>query len=135
MLITCALVGVLNRLAAPTREGSPLELAVLRAARQRSSLLCFESPSVTRMLTPTVSCDISAQLESKVSAVNLHKDQSGKPHMNDRRLRGLAAFRGSEAKVKFAEGFEPVRMLLNDLDGLRAVGLVTTDINHEEQAS
>ncbi|PWD50364.1 PIG-L family deacetylase [Serinibacter arcticus] len=87
--------------------------AVLRAGRQAHSILCFESPSVTRSFSPSVFVDISDFVDLKIRAVQTHRDQSGKPYMTASRVKGIAAFRGAQAKVPAAEGFEPVRYLQN----------------------
>lgn len=88
-----------------------VHLATLRAARSHSSILCFESPSTTRGFNPSVYVDIEEYLDIKVRAVQLHRNQAGKPYMSASRVRGMASFRGSQAKREFAEGFEPVRLL------------------------
>lgn len=88
-----------------------VHLATLRAARRHSSILCFESPSTTRSFSPSVYVDIDGYLDTKIRAVQTHRDQSGKPYMTPDRLRGIASFRGGQAKCIFAEGFEPVRIL------------------------
>lgn len=85
--------------------------AVLRAGRQAPSILCFESPSVTRSFNPSVFVDITEHLDLKVRAVQAHRNQAGKPYMTASRVRGIAAFRGAQAKVVAAEAFEPVRYL------------------------
>ncbi|GAB3291469.1 PIG-L family deacetylase [Pseudoclavibacter terrae] len=87
--------------------------AVLRAGRQASSILCFESPSVTRHFNPAMFVDIDAFIDVKVKAVQTHRDQAGKPYMSSNRVRGIAAFRGAQAKCDYAEGFELVRYLQN----------------------
>lgn len=87
-----------------------VHLAVVRAARQHPSILCFESPSATRAFAPSVFVDIAGQVSAKEAAVQTHRDQSGKPYMTAHRVRGLAAFRGSQARTAYAEGFELVRM-------------------------
>lgn len=88
-----------------------VHLATLRAARQHSSILCFESPSVTRRFNPSVYIDIQNYVEIKIHAIQRHRDQAGKPYMTGERVRGTAAFRGGQAKTMYAEGFEPVRLL------------------------
>lgn len=85
--------------------------ATLRAARAHHSILCFESPSVTRDFDPSVFVDIDGYVDVKVEAVLSHRDQSGKPYMTPGRVRGMAAFRGAQAKNVNAEAFEPVRLL------------------------
>ncbi|RKS20763.1 LmbE family N-acetylglucosaminyl deacetylase [Arthrobacter sp. AG1021] len=88
-----------------------VHFATLRAARRHSSILCFESPSVTRKFNPAVFIDVADYIGVKVHAVAQHADQKGKPYMTEENLKGIAAFRGNQAKTKYAEGFEPVRLL------------------------
>ncbi|MGZ4636740.1 MAG: PIG-L deacetylase family protein [Oryzihumus sp.] len=85
--------------------------ATLRAARQSTSILCYESPSATPDFRPSVFVDIDEYVEVKVAAVAAHRDQGRKPYMTPERVRGIATFRGSQAKVASAEGYEPVRLL------------------------
>ncbi|MGP0224585.1 PIG-L family deacetylase [Paenarthrobacter sp. NCHU4564] len=85
--------------------------ATMRAARKHSSILCFESPSSTRQFNPSVFVDIAGYVDVKIHAVSMHRDQKGKPYMSAERVRSLAAFRGSQVKTAYAEGFEPVRLL------------------------
>jgi LmbE family N-acetylglucosaminyl deacetylase len=93
------------------QDHAAVHAATLRAARQRSTILCFESPSVTRAFDPSIFVDIADYLDVKVQAVRLHRDQADKPYMSAQRLRGLATFRGAQAKRDFAEGYEAVRVL------------------------
>lgn len=85
--------------------------ATMRAARQHSSILCFESPSASRQFNPSVFVDIEDYVDVKVHAVSMHRNQKGKPYMTADRVRSLAAFRGAQVRTAFAEGFEPVRLL------------------------
>ncbi|WP_207596255.1 PIG-L deacetylase family protein [Arthrobacter sp. D5-1] len=85
--------------------------ATMRAARRHSSILCFESPSSTRQFDPSVFVDIAGYVDVKIHAVGMHRNQKGKPYMSAERVRSLAAFRGSQVKTTYAEGFEPVRLL------------------------
>lgn len=86
-------------------------IATLRAARQHPSIICFESPSATRNFLPSFFVDISDYVATKEYAVATHRNQVNKPYMQAEKLRGMALFRGSQAKVRHAEGFEVVRML------------------------
>jgi LmbE family N-acetylglucosaminyl deacetylase len=93
------------------QDHQAVHLATLRAGRQRSTILCYESPSVTGAFAPSVFVDIEDYLEVKVAAVSAHRDQAGKPYMTPERVRGLAVYRGSQAKILNAEAFEPVRFV------------------------
>lgn len=84
--------------------------ATMRAARRCASILCYESPSATRSFSPEFFVDVSAHIDVKVRAIELHRDQRGKPYMTGARARATAAFRGGQARVGFAEGFEVVRL-------------------------
>lgn len=95
-----------------------VHLATMRGARRSPTIMCFESPSVTSDFTPSYFVDVSDYVEAKIAAVERHKDQSGKPYMGGRVLRGAAVFRGGQAKVAHAEGFEIVRALSSDLGNL-----------------
>lgn len=84
--------------------------ATLRAARQHSTILCYESPSTTRAFAPTFFVDIEDHLDVKIRAVKTHADQVGKPYMSAERVTGMASFRGGQSKARHAEAFELVRM-------------------------
>lgn len=85
--------------------------ATLRAARQHPSILCYESPSATPAFRPSVFVDIGDYVDVKTTAVGAHRDQRAKPYMTPERVRGLAVYRGSQARIRHAEGYEPVRLL------------------------
>lgn len=95
-----------------------VHLAVLRAGRRVPTILCFESPSVTPEFQPRFYVDVSDYVDAKVGAVAWHADQLGKPYMGSDRIVGMAAHRGSEAKIQYAEGFEVVRALSSALGDL-----------------
>jgi LmbE family N-acetylglucosaminyl deacetylase len=86
--------------------------ATMRAARStRVTILCYESPSVTQDFHPTYFIDVEKYVNVKIQAVREHWDQRNKPYMKPELLRGKLVFRGSQAKVDYAEGFEVARMV------------------------
>ena len=86
--------------------------ATMRAARNtRTTILCYESPSVTQDFHPTYFIDVEKYVEVKVQAMREHYNQRKKPYMKPELVRGKMAFRGAQAKVEYAEGFEVARML------------------------
>lgn len=93
------------------QDHQAVHIATLRGARRHSSILCYESPSVTRDFNPSFFVDISDYVSAKAYAVSTHRDQAGKPYMDSDKLRGISSFRGSQAKVEHAEGFEIIRLL------------------------
>ena len=84
-----------------------VHLATLRAARRCSTILCFESPSVTNDFSARFFVDIGDYMDTKIAAVREHANQSGK-----------ALHRGEQAKVGYAEGYEVVRALSSQLGSL-----------------
>jgi len=93
-----------------------VHLATLRAGRRHSSILCYESPSATPEFRPSMFVDVEDHLQVKVAAVAAHRDQRGKPYMAAEQVQGLAMFRGAQAKIRHAEGYEPVRFLGGPVD-------------------
>jgi LmbE family N-acetylglucosaminyl deacetylase len=89
--------------------------ATLRAGRNQSSILCYESPSATSEFRPTFFVDACGYIDIKIESIHMHWDQRGKPYMKEDQIRGKMAFRGGQAKVEYAEGFEVVRMLSNSI--------------------
>lgn len=86
--------------------------ATMRAARStRTTILCYESPSVTQDFHPTYFIDVDKYVEVKIQALREHWNQRKKPYMKPDLVRGKLAFRGAQAKVEYAEGFEVARMV------------------------
>lgn len=86
--------------------------ATMRAARRtRTTILCYESPSVTQDFRPTYFIDVCGYVDVKIQAIREHWDQREKPYMKSDLVRSKLAFRGGEAKVEYAEGFEIARMV------------------------
>ena len=97
------------------QDHQTVHTATLRAARNVPTVLAYESPSVTSDFRPALFVNVSDYLGIKVESIREHQDQADKPYTDPERVRGIAAFRGGQAKVRYAEGFEVVRMLLGDL--------------------
>ncbi|MDD5367787.1 MAG: PIG-L family deacetylase [Anaerolineaceae bacterium] len=89
--------------------------ATMRAGRNANTILCYESPSVTQEFVPTFFVNVATYVEVKLAAIRTHWDQRNKPYMKEDQVRGKLAFRGGQAKVEFAEGFEVLRMLSTSL--------------------
>lgn len=92
------------------QDHAAVHRATMRAARRQPSILCYESPSATPSFAPVFYTDVSAYMDVKAHAIQLHADQSGKPYMGADRARGVAAFRGHQARLTLAEGFEVMRL-------------------------
>lgn len=92
--------------------------ATLRAGRNQSTILCHESPSATKEFIPSLFVDISDYLDVKIESIREYRDQREKPYVDAERVRGIALFRGGQAKVRAAEGFEAVRALSSSIGGV-----------------
>lgn len=85
--------------------------ATLRAARHHHSVLCYESPSATSGFTPGVFIDVNDYSDVKIEAVATHRDQAGKSYLSPEIVTSITRFRGRQARLQHAEGFEAVRLL------------------------
>jgi LmbE family N-acetylglucosaminyl deacetylase len=86
--------------------------ATMQATRDtRTTILCYESPSSTQDFYPTYFIDVGKYVDVKIRAIREHWNQRKKPYMKPEVIQGKLAFRGSQAKVNYAEGFEVARMV------------------------
>jgi LmbE family N-acetylglucosaminyl deacetylase len=90
--------------------------ATLSATRFVPNFLFYEGPS-TQNFAPNCYTDIEAVLDTKLAALEAHRSQVTKTNVENLTIlelaRSCANFRGIQARVKFAEGFQSVRLLLN----------------------
>jgi LmbE family N-acetylglucosaminyl deacetylase len=82
-------------------------------------VLFYEGPTTQRFL-PTVYVDIEHTLEDKIALLQAHRSQVSK--LYNKRIedltivesaRSCANFRGVQSRVKYAEGFAPLRLFIN----------------------
>lgn len=85
--------------------------ATREAARGACTILCYENPNTPPGYNPDYFFDVSGYLEDKIAALARHQTQMGKAYADPAVIRAAAAFRGNQARVKFAEAFEVVRVL------------------------
>ncbi|MBI2136188.1 PIG-L family deacetylase [Candidatus Woesearchaeota archaeon] len=86
-------------------------LSTLSAARNVKTILMYESPSSTHEFKPQFFVSIDEFIEKKLELLKLHTSQERKRYMEIQALRGLAMFRGYEARAQFAEAFEVYRIV------------------------
>lgn len=88
---------------------------VMSASRYAQNVLFYEVPSSVNF-QPDVFVDISSVLEQKYKALRAHKSQINKVNVADLSIidcaRAMAHFRGYQGRVKAAEGFKALRLLL-----------------------
>jgi LmbE family N-acetylglucosaminyl deacetylase len=93
-----------------------LARCAISATRYAKWALAYEVPS-SAQFEPTLFVDIESTIDRKMELLNLHASQRDKtrvPHLTIvESARACALFRGYQGKVKFAEGFMPVRYLLD----------------------
>ena len=93
-----------------------LAQSAMSATRYVPNLLFFEVPSTVNF-TPNCATDIADVLETKLAGLEAHRSQVTKTNIEDLSIlelaRSCANFRGIQARVKYAEAFHSIRLLLN----------------------
>ncbi len=93
-----------------------LAQGTLSATRYIPNFLFYEVPSTVNF-APNCYTDIAEVLATKLAGLEAHRSQVTKTNIEDLSILELAQscanFRGIQARVKFAEAFQSVRLLLN----------------------
>ncbi len=93
-----------------------LAQAAISATRYVPNFLFYEGPS-TQDFKPNCYTNIEKVLEKKLAALEAHRSQVTKTNIEDLTILELAVscanFRGIQARVKYAEAFHSVRLLLD----------------------
>ena len=86
------------------------------ATRYVPNFLFYEVPS-TQNFAPNCYADIAKVLDKKLASLEAHRSQVSKTNIEDLTILELAVscanFRGIQARVKYAEAFHSVRLLLD----------------------
>lgn len=89
--------------------------ATISATRYVKNVLFYEGPT-TQNFSPSIFFDITPTIETKMNLLQAHKSQVAKTNIEGLSIldiaRSTAIFRGIQARVKWAEGFVPLRYLL-----------------------
>ncbi len=85
--------------------------ATREAARGACTILCYENPNTPPDFKPNFFVDVTDYVDDKIAAIARHRSQADKPYTRADVIRAAATFRGSQARVKYAEAFESVRVL------------------------
>ena len=89
--------------------------AITSAARNARNVLFYEVPTSIDF-SPTVFVDISGHMEEKLKALSAHESQMDKTNIEGLSIleiaKSAAHFRGTQGRVKFAEGFHPLRLFI-----------------------
>ncbi len=90
--------------------------ATLSATRYTKNVLLFEGPT-TQDFMPTFFVDIGETLDEKLALLRAHSSQVDRTRIKDLDILTIAGsnanFRGIQARVKYAEGFLPVRFVID----------------------
>ncbi len=90
--------------------------ATLSAARYTRNMLFYETPTSVGF-DPTTFVDIEDALAVKLQALKAHVSQVERTHIEGIDItaiaRSMAMFRGTQSRVRYAEGFRPVRLFIN----------------------
>jgi LmbE family N-acetylglucosaminyl deacetylase len=93
-----------------------LAQGTLSATRYVPNFLFYEGPTTVNF-TPNCFTDIEKVLDKKLACLEAHRSQVTKTNIEDLTILELAVscanFRGIQARVKYAEAFQSVRLLLN----------------------
>ncbi len=93
-----------------------LASALNSAARNIRNVMYYEVPS-TQNFTPKVFVDIEKFMDIKKQALMAHHSQMMKTNIEGLSIleisRSLANYRGIQARIRFAEGFCPERLIIN----------------------
>jgi LmbE family N-acetylglucosaminyl deacetylase len=93
-----------------------LSQCAMSATRYVPNFLFFEVPSTVNF-APNCGTDIADVLDVKLASLEAHRSQVTKTNIEDLTIlelaRSCANFRGIQARVKYAEAFQSVRLLLN----------------------
>ena len=94
--------------------------STITATRYTRNVLFYEGPT-TNNFTPTVFVDIKEEEEDKIAALEAHASQVKKTNIGDLSIvevvHAASLFRGTQARVKSAEGFLPLRLFINIAPG------------------
>jgi LmbE family N-acetylglucosaminyl deacetylase len=93
-----------------------LSQATITATRYTRNVLFYEGPT-TQNFIPTVFVSLDEVIDRKIAALQAHASQAGKTNIGDLGIVELAhaaaLFRGTQARIKHAEGFLPLRLFIN----------------------
>ncbi len=93
-----------------------LSRAAVTATRYVRNVLFYEGPT-SQNFSPTVFVDIRETIEGKISMLLKHRSQVMKTNIEGLSIvdvvRATAMFRGTQGRVRFAEGFMPLRLFIN----------------------
>jgi LmbE family N-acetylglucosaminyl deacetylase len=90
--------------------------AAVSATRYARNVLFYEGPTTVNF-SPTVFIDIAAEIGRKIESLRTHRSQVMKTRIEETAICEIAEasahFRGVQGRVRWAEGFVPLRLFIN----------------------
>jgi len=90
--------------------------AAISATRWARNVLFYEGPTTVNF-TPTVFIDIADEIGRKIDALHTHQSQIARTRIEGTPISEIAQasahFRGVQGRVRWAEGFAPLRLFIN----------------------
>ena len=90
--------------------------AAISATRWARNVLFYEGPTTVNF-TPTVFIDIADEIAVKIDALHRHTSQIARTRIEGTPISEIAQasahFRGVQGRVRWAEGFAPLRLFIN----------------------
>ena len=88
------------------------EATIVAMQHRTCSILCYENCRTDSSFSPSFFVSLDGVLDKKITALKTHKTQNGKFYVDPDVILANAVFRGSQARLRFAEGFEINRMVV-----------------------
>ncbi len=99
--------------------------AAISATRYARNVLFYEGPTTVNF-SPTVFIDVADEIDQKIRALRTHKSQITRTRIEATPICEIAEasahFRGVQGRVRWAEGFSPLRLFIN-ISGMPATEL------------
>ena len=90
--------------------------AAISATRHARNVLFYEGPTTVNF-GPTVFIDIAEEIDRKIHALQMHRSQVTRTRIEAMAISEIAQasahFRGVQGRVRWAEGFSPLRLFIN----------------------
>jgi len=90
--------------------------SVVAATRYTKNVLLYEGPTTVNF-NPYVFVDITEVFKEKIECLKAHASQVDRTHIEGLPIleiaKATAHFRGTQGRVKLAEGFQPLRLFIN----------------------
>ena len=90
--------------------------AAISATRYARNVLFYEGPTTVNF-SPTVFIDVADEIDQKIQALRTHKSQITRTRIAATPICEIAEasahFRGVQGRVRWAEGFAPLRLFIN----------------------